>query len=75
MEFGPTAVTQNERAPEPLSTPDYSRVFVTREAGAGIDRIVQTQVTLEEVLVGLADDDERLSRAITALIRDRPTQY
>ncbi|KIP98792.1 PD-(D/E)XK nuclease family protein [Curtobacterium flaccumfaciens] len=74
LEFGPTAATQNERAPEPLSTPDYSRVFVTREAGAGIDRIVQTQVTLDEVLAGLADDDQRLSRAVTALIQERPTQ-
>lgn len=74
LEFGPTAATQNERAPKPLSEPDYSRVFATREAGAGIDRIVQTEVTLEEVLAGLADDDQRLSRAVTALIRDRPAR-
>jgi hypothetical protein len=73
LEFGPTAVTQNERAPEPVIEPDYSRVFVTREAGAGIDRIVQTEVTLEEVLAGLANDDQRLVRAVTIMIQDRPT--
>ncbi|WP_258374742.1 PD-(D/E)XK nuclease family protein [Curtobacterium sp. MCPF17_001] len=73
LEFGPTAVTENERAPEPVSEPDYSRVFVTRQAGAGIDRIVQTDVTLEEVLAGLADDDQRLVDVVATLIRDHPT--
>jgi len=68
LEFGPTAVTQNERAPEPVDDPDYSRVFVAREAGAGIDRIVQTDVTLGEVLAGLGPDDDRLVLAVVALI-------
>lgn len=77
LAFGPTAATENERAPEPVSDPDYSRVFVARQAGAraGIDRIVQTEVTLEEVLAGLADDDQRLSRAVITLVQDRPTDY
>ncbi len=70
LEFGPTAVTENERAPEPVSNPDYSRVFVTRQAGAGIDRIIETDVMLGEVLVGLADDDERLVSTVIALMRD-----
>lgn len=73
--FGPTAATENERAPEPVSDPDYSRVFVARQAGAGIDRIAQTEVTLEEVLAGLTDDDQRLSRAVITLVQDRPTHY
>ncbi len=68
IEFGPTAVTENERAPDPVSNPDYSRVFVTRQAGAGIDRIVQTEVTLEEVLAGLAEDDHRLTIAVLGLM-------
>lgn len=68
LQFGPTAATQNERAPEPVHHPDYSRVFVTREAGAGIDRIVQTDVTLEEVLAGLGPDDDRLVLAVVALV-------
>lgn len=68
LEFGPTAVTENERAPEPVSEPDYSRVFVTRQAGAGIDRIMQTEVTLEEVLAGLSPDDDRLVLAVLAMI-------
>jgi len=75
LAFGPTAATENERAPEPVSDPDYSRVFVARQAGAGIDRIAQTEVTLEEVLSGLADDDQRLSRAVITLVQDRPTHY
>lgn len=68
LEFGPTAVTENERAPEPVSQPDYSRVFVTRQAGAGIDRIVQTDVTLEEVLAGLSPDDNRLVLVVVSLV-------
>ena len=75
LAFGPTAATENERAPEPVSDPDYSRVFVARRAGAGIDRIVQTEVTLEEVLAGLAVDDQRLSRAVITLVQDRPTDH
>lgn len=71
LEFGPTAVTENERAPEPVSEPDYSRVFITREAGAGIDRIIETEVTLEEVLAGLPDDG-RLVSVVLTLMRDHP---
>lgn len=71
LEFGPTAVTENERAPEPVSDPDYSRVFVTRQAGAGIDRIIETEVTLAEVLAGLPDDDERLIGTVMAMMQDR----
>ncbi len=54
-----------------MSEPDYSRVFVTRQAGAGIDRIIETEVTLEEVLAGLPDDG-RLVSLVLVLMRDHP---
>lgn len=71
LEFGPTAVVENTRAPKPLDTPDYSRVFVTRHTsdGEGIDQILQTDVELEDVLSGLAADDTRLRDAVLAVMR------
>ncbi|WP_253206299.1 PD-(D/E)XK nuclease family protein [Curtobacterium aetherium] len=70
LAFGPTAATENERAPEPVSDPDYSRVFVARQAGAGIDRIVQTDVSLGEVIAGIDPDDDRLGLTVVALLQE-----
>lgn len=72
LEFGPTAVVENGRVPEPLAHPDYTKVFVTRRARGrdeGIDLISQTDVGLGEVLAGMAADDIRLRDAILAAIR------
>ncbi|GAA1941725.1 hypothetical protein GCM10009775_36870 [Microbacterium aoyamense] len=67
LEFGPTAVVENGRVPQPLTAPDYTKVFVTRKvAGDGIDFILQTDVGLQEVLEGLSDDDTRLRDAVLA---------
>lgn len=54
LEFGPTAVVENGQAPETLDSRDYTRVFVTRQATGhdGVDRIIQTEVGLGEVLAG-----------------------
>lgn len=62
LEFGPTAAAQNALAPEPLSSPDYTKVFVTRKPTrqGTIDYIAQTTVGLDEVLRGLSVDDFRL---------------
>jgi len=70
LEFGPTAVVENARLRVPLSDPDYSRVFVTIQAptGEGISRISQTEVSLSDVLSGLAPDDYRLRDAVLSLI-------
>lgn len=70
LEFGPTAVVENDRLPLPLRDPDYSRVFVTLQApaGEGISRIAQTEVSLSEVLNGLDPDDYRLRDAVLSLI-------
>lgn len=67
--FGPTAVLENERAPELVSDPDYSRVFVTLEAAPqqSRERIVQTDVSLGEVIKGLSRDDNRLRDAVLAV--------
>lgn len=72
LEFGPTAVVENGRAPEPLTDPDYARIFVTRLAphGDNIDRIMQTDVGLDEVLSGLSNGDSRLRDALLALNED-----
>jgi hypothetical protein len=62
LEFGPTAVVENTRVSEPLTQPDYTKVFVTLNAKGrdGIDEIVQTEVRLVEILAGLSADDVRL---------------
>ncbi len=69
LEFGPTAVVENARAPQPVADPDYATIFVTRQAadGEGIDAITPTDVGFGEVLQGLADDDTRLRDAVLAL--------
>ncbi|WP_431814071.1 PD-(D/E)XK nuclease family protein [Kocuria sp. cx-455] len=68
--FGPTAVVENERAPELVSDPDYSRVFVTlKTAGQqGLKRIVQTDVSLGEVINGLSQEDDRLREAVLRVV-------
>lgn len=69
LEFGPTAVGENARVASPVEEPDYSKIFVTRQAEVdGIDRILQTDVSLAEVLAGLGENDLRLRDAALALI-------
>lgn len=72
LEFGPTAVVENGRAPEPVTDPDYAKIFVTRLAphGENIDRITQTDVGLEGVLSGLSHEDARLRDAVLAVSGD-----
>ena len=73
LEFGPTSVEENARLPQPLADPDYSKVFVSRQAdpkgtGEGIDQHIQTEVGLDEVLLGLSGDDVRLRDAVLTVI-------
>jgi hypothetical protein len=72
LEYGPTAVVENGRAPVPVVGPDYTKVFVTRSVAGrdGIDRIAQTEVGLDEVLAGLSDDDVRLRDAVLAAVSE-----
>jgi hypothetical protein len=69
LEFGPTAVVENQRAPHPLAAPDYAKVFLTRQSAGsdGIDRILQTGVGLDEILTGLSAEDTRLRDGVLAL--------
>lgn len=69
LEFGPTAVVENGLVPQPVVDPDYSRIFVTRQAvgGEGLDRIMQSDVGLADVLAGLGEDT-RLRDAVLATI-------
>lgn len=69
LEFGPTAVSENARVANPVADPDYSKIFVTRQAeGDGIDQIAQTDVSLAEVLAGLSENDVRLRDAALSMI-------
>ena len=70
VEFGPSAVAENGRAPNPLSDPDFSMLFVTRGTpdGDGIDAIAQTSISLEELLNGLPADDTRLRDAVLGIL-------
>lgn len=70
LEFGPTAVVENGLVAQPVGDPDFTKIFVTRQApggGAGIDRIGHTGVGLDEVLNGLGDDDLRLRDALLTI--------
>lgn len=71
LEFGPTAVVENARAPKPLVDPDYTKVFVTRYATGyeGIDHIIETDVGFEAVLAGIDANDTRLRDAVISAIR------
>ena len=71
LEFGPTAVVENHQVPEPIEHPDFSRVFVTlHDVNTGsVARIMQTEVSLADVLSGLAPDDDRLVDAVLAIGR------
>lgn len=70
LEFGPTAVVENERCREPVIEPDFTKIFLTRQAYSdeGIDRIVESTVGLEEVITGLSADDTRLRDAVLAVV-------
>lgn len=72
LEFGPTAVVENERVPLPLESPDYSRVFVTLQdaSGQSVERIMQTGVGLSEVINDLGREDHRLRDAVLTLADD-----
>lgn len=77
LEYGPTAVAENRRVTHPVVNPDYTKVFVTRQAigpdgnvSDGIDRIIQTDVGLDEVLAGLTEHDERLRDDVLAILDD-----
>lgn len=69
LEFGPTAVVENARVPEPVDEPDYSCLFVTLqdEDRESISRILSTDVKLAEVVSGLSRDDPRLRNAVLAM--------
>jgi len=68
--FGPSAVAENAVAPVPLEAPDFTKLFVLRQApsGSGVDRILQTEVLLIEVLGGLPLEDVRLREKLLELI-------
>jgi len=70
LEFGPTAVVENKRARVPIERPDYTTIFLTRQATGhdGIDVIAPTSVGLGEVLAGLGPEDTRLRDGILAII-------
>lgn len=72
FEFGPTAVVENGRVPVQLTQPDFTKVFVSRQARErdnGIDFHIQTDVGMGEVLAGLSAEDVRLRDAVLAVIR------
>ena len=71
LEFGPTAVAKNALVEEPIVEPDYSRVFATTQtpATSGLAGIVQTEVSLAEIVDGIDQDDTRLRDAALSIIR------
>ena len=72
LEFGPTAVVENDRVPDPVDEPDFSQVFATLQdvETASIARIVQTDVSLAEVISGLSPDDLRLRDIVLTMADD-----
>lgn len=75
LDFGPTAAMHYTEGSFPIERPDFTRIFVSRK-GTGdaltgeVDRLIQTDVTFDEVLAGLTGDDTRLRDAILAVVED-----
>ena len=72
LKFGPSAWFANEKDPHWKQTvdpevADYSRLFLTR---AKTKEVRQSEVTLQEVLDGLAPSDRRLHDEIVQLLSD-----
>ena len=72
LKFGPSAWFANEKDPNWKRTvdpevADYSRLFLTR---AKTKEVRQSEVTLQEVLDGLAPSDRRLHDEIVQLLSD-----
>lgn len=68
LKFGPSAWYANEQDSEwtdRVSDPDYAHVFLTRR---GTQQIRQSSVTLQEVLNGLAAEDERILSELLGLL-------
>lgn len=68
LEFGPTAVVEQERVPRKIDNPDFSKVFVALQdkSTGGVSHLTQTDVSLSDVLDGLPVDDVRLRNAVLA---------
>lgn len=60
----------NEQVPDPISDPDFTRVFAVKETTEEepFERILQSDVGLIEVIEGLAPDDSRLRDAALAVL-------
>ena len=69
--FGSTAAANNKVVQDPIVHPDYGRVFVLvgERADEADDRLMPTDVALEEVLTGLNLADYRLADAVIQAIR------
>lgn len=74
LEFGPTAVVEQERVSRKLDDPDYSQIFISLQGNAteGISHLAHTGVHLAEVLTGLTCDDVRLRDAVLDIVTDQP---
>lgn len=73
--FGPTAATYNDIVPEPVTTPDFSKIFVLiADQGADSERSLhQTDIDLGEVLTGFEPADDRLAQAVIPLVQAHHT--
>lgn len=60
--FAPAAALYNDRVPQPIANPDFSKVFiiVKGDGEEGVDQLFQTNVGLDEVSAGLSSNDTRL---------------
>lgn len=68
--FGPTAAMYNDQLLTPLANPDFTKVFIRMKGGHYVeqDELHQTDVSLQEVIAGLRQDDTRLLEAALAVI-------
>lgn len=68
LELGPSAwraITRGRWEAAGIADPDYTRIIILDERS---DRAVQSQVSLTELIEGLATDDHRLRNEIVALL-------
>lgn len=65
FQFGPSAVSQNAAMPDPIASPDFSKIFVSSDT---LQRTVQSDVSMKDLLEGLPAVDTRLRDSALELL-------
>ena len=69
--FGPTVATYNDEVPEPVQSPDFSKIFILMRSSDTAPKrsLQQTDIGIDEVLKGFEPADDRLAQAVIPLVQ------